>query len=100
MEVRLGRVRISIQYTKNMDLRMSIIDDDHEVDRILESMNLDEYKLINLPMEQPGDSSHEHTAIGIAPTLDTGSTSGLARCEGSSMVLHLGVDPCQGSSPR
>ena len=39
---------------------MSIIDNDHELDRILESTNLDKYKLIDLPMEQTGDSSHEH----------------------------------------
>ena len=30
---------------------MSIIDDNSKRDRILESMNLDEYKLIDLPME-------------------------------------------------
>ena len=33
---------------------MSINDDDHELVRILEGMNLDEYELI--PMEQPDDS--------------------------------------------
>ena len=77
---------------------MSIIDDDHELDRILESMSLDEYELIDLPMEQPDDSSHEHIGVGIAPTLDAGRTLGLAPCEGSSTVLLLGVDCCQGSS--
>ena len=35
---------------------MSIIDDDHKLDRIIESTNLDEYEFIDLPMEQPGDS--------------------------------------------
>ena len=34
--------------------------DEHELDRILESVNLDEYELIDFPMEQLGDSSHEH----------------------------------------
>ena len=38
---------------------MSIIDDEHKVDRVLESTNLNEYELINLPIEQPGDSLHE-----------------------------------------
>ena len=52
---------------------MSIIDDKHKLDRILESMNLDEYELMDLLMEQPGDSSHEHTGVGMALTLDTGS---------------------------
>ena len=46
-------------------------------------MNLDVYELINLRMEQPDGLSHEHTGIGMAPTLDMGSTcmSGLAPCE-------------------
>ena len=34
---------------------MSIIDDDHKLDKILESMILDEYKLIDLPMVQRDD---------------------------------------------
>ena len=38
-----------------MDLSVSIIDDDYEIDRIfkriLESTNLDEYELIDLPVE-------------------------------------------------
>ena len=38
---------------------MSIIDDDHDLDRILESMSLVEYELIDLPTEQHDDSSHE-----------------------------------------
>ena len=77
---------------------MSIIDDNHELDRILERMNLEEYELLNLPMEQPNDLLHKLTGVRMAPTLDTGSTSVLAPCEWSSMVLHSGVDPCQGSS--
>ena len=81
-----------------MNLNMSIIDDNRELDGILESRNLNEYELINLPMEQPDDLLHKHTCIDIrmAPTLDTGSVLGLAHCEGSSMVLCLGVDPCLG----
>ena len=84
-----------------MDRSMSIIDDGHELERILESMNLDEYELINSPMEQqqPGDLSHEH-AVGMASTSDTESMLGLAPNEGSSTELCSGVDPCQGSSMR
>ena len=40
-------------------------------------MNLDEYELFDLAMKQPGDSTYEHTGIGMAPTWDTESTSGL-----------------------
>ena len=65
---------------------------------MLESTNLDEYKLIDLPVEQHDDSSQEHMGVGMAPTLDTRSTSGLAPREGSLTELHLRVDPCQGSS--
>ena len=39
-----------------MDLSMLPTDDDYELDGILESMNLDEYELIDLPMDQPDDS--------------------------------------------
>ena len=35
-----------------MDLSMLIIDNDHDLDRILESVNLDEYELISLAKEQ------------------------------------------------
>ena len=38
---------VSGWYTLAMDLNMSIIDDDYELDRILESMNLDKYELID-----------------------------------------------------
>ena len=61
--VRVPRVCVSVEYTLHMctiimDLSMSITDDDHELDRILESTNLDEYEIIDLPMEQQDDSSH------------------------------------------
>ena len=56
---------------------MSIIDDEHELNKILESTSLDEYELINLPMKQSGDLSHKHTGVGMASTLDM---SGLAPC--------------------
>lgn len=62
---------------------MSSIDDDHELEWILESTNINEYELIDLPMEEPDDLSHEHMGVRMAPTLDLGSTSGLAPCEGS-----------------
>ena len=36
----------------------------HELDKSLEITNLDEYKLINLPMEHHDDLSQEHTGVG------------------------------------
>ena len=82
----------------NYHLSTLIIDNDHELDRTSESAELDEYRLIDLPMEQPDGSLHHLRDIGIAPTLNMGSMSGLAPREGSSTVLRLGIDPCQGSS--
>ena len=52
-----------------MDLSVSITGHKHKLDRILESTNLDKYELIDLPMEQPGDSSHEHVGVRKAPIL-------------------------------
>ena len=81
---------------------MSIIDDDHHPKRISESMDLDEYQLIDLPMEQPDGLSHEHTGIGMAPTLDTGSMSVLlpSPVTGVQWYCVMAVNPClgQGSS--
>ena len=51
-----------------MDLSMCIIDDDLELVRILESMNLDKYELIDLFVEQSDDLSRKHTGIGMAPS--------------------------------
>ena len=72
----------------------------HELHKILERTlqrtNLDKYKLIDLSMEQHGDSSHEHTGVGMAPTSDTGSTSGLA-LRGGQGNCGSGLEPCQGS---
>ena len=62
---------------------MSIADDDHKLHGILESENLDDYELSDLPMEQQDDTSH---------------VSELPPRKGVSTVLHSGVDPCQGSS--
>ena len=45
-----------------MDLSMSINDDNHELDRILQN-----YELIDLPMEQPDDLSHQHTVSEWLP---------------------------------
>ena len=42
IELRVPRVCVS------MDLSMSIVDDNHELDRILESTNLDKYELMDL----------------------------------------------------
>ena len=65
-----------------------MINNDHKLNRILESTILDKYGLINLSMEQHDDSSQEvNTGIGKAPTLDTRSTSGLTPREGSSVEL-------------
>lgn len=79
---------------------MSIIGDDHELNRILGSTSLDEYELVDSPMkeQEPRDSSHEHTSVEMASTSSTGSMLGLALCEVNSTELHSGVDPCQGSS--
>ena len=41
---------------------MSMIDDDNELNRILEDTILDEYEIIDLPLEQLGDSLQENTA--------------------------------------
>ena len=78
---------------------MPIIDDDLELDRILDNTNVDEYmhELTDMPMEQPDESPQELTGVGTAPISDTQSTSGLAPSNGSSSVLHSGVDPCLGS---
>ena len=68
-----------------MDLSVSIIDDNYELDRILErileSTNLDENaRLSTCPWSiVHGNSSHENTGVGIAPTLDTGSANFGAR---------------------
>ena len=78
-----------------MDLSVSIIDDNQELDRILESMNLARVKTYQLAY---GCSSHKHTSVRMAFTLDTKSTYKLEPCEGSSTVLHSEVDPCRRSS--
>ena len=76
---------------------MSIIDDEHELNKILESMNIDKYELINLPLMQSGDLSHKHTGGGLAFTLDIACIcmSGLAPLKGSSTKLLSGFESCQ-----
>ena len=65
--------------SKNCALEVDIlIYDKYELDRILESLNIEEYDLIDLPMEQHDDSSQEHTGVRMAPTLDTSRILGLA----------------------
>ena len=76
---------------------MSIIDDDSEVDRILETSNFDNYELIDTPMESD-ELLHELTGVGMAPTSVTSSTLALAPRKGSSRELRPGVDSCQGVS--
>ena len=45
---------------------MSIIDGEHKFNKNLESPYLDEYELIDLPMEQSGGLSHKHAGVGKA----------------------------------
>ena len=72
-------VRQPLVYLIYMVLSASIIDDDYELDRmlkrILESTNLDEYACLSTCQWSivHGDSSHKNAAVGMAPTLDTGS---------------------------
>ena len=65
---------------------MSITDNGHKLDRILESATLNKYELIDLPKEQPGDSSNEYTGFWII------------EAKGTLAELHLGIDPFQGPS--
>ena len=67
---------------------MPIIDDNTELVRI------DKCELTDMSMEQPDESPHELTGIGVPPTSDLLSTSGLAHHNRSSSVLRSGVDPC------
>ena len=89
-------VRYHLICTLTMDLSVLIIDVKHELNKILESTNLHEYELIDLPIQQSGDLSHKHTGVGMACTLDTAFTcmSGLAPLKGSSTKLLLGFDTC------
>ena len=66
-----------------------LIYDDHKLDTILESTNLDEYEFINLPMEQ-----NEHMGVGITPILDTSRT--LVKGVQQNCIREL--TPCQGCS--
>ena len=65
-----------------IDAERSIINNDHKLDRILESTSLDKYELIDLPMEQHDDSSQKYMGVITAPTLDTRRTTGLATVKG------------------
>ena len=56
-----------------MDLSMSVIDNDHELDRISESMNLDEYELIDLPTEQPDDGHRNGSHFGYGKYVGAGT---------------------------
>ena len=68
---------------------MSLIKDNMELDRLLESANFDEFKLVDSPCEQHDGSSQELLGVGPAPTMDTSGTLGLAPCEGINWVLCL-----------
>ena len=65
-----------------MNLSTSIINDDLQLVRILERMDLDEYEPTDMPMTQPDELPHKLTGIGMAPTSDTLSTSELAAVTG------------------
>ena len=56
---------------------MPIINNDLELVRILHNAKFDEYKLTDMPMEQPDELPHELTGITMAPTSDPLSMSGL-----------------------
>ena len=66
---------------------MSITDDGHKLDRILESTNLDVQSM-------DCQFSNQVTGRTIIPASEL---SRLTPHEGSSMALRAGVDPCQGS---
>ena len=51
---------------------------------------MDEYELIDVPIEQHSDSTQDNFGVGMAPISDTNSTSGLAPRKGSSRELHHG----------
>ena len=79
---------VNIWYTLTMDLSVSIIDNDYELDRILkrilDSTNLDGYaSLLTCQWSTVhGHSSHKNTGVGMAPNLDTGSANfGAGPCE-------------------
>lgn len=59
-----------------MDLSMSLIDDDHELGRILEKTNLDEYELIDLPLEQHGTCGRSIRAFGCRKFVKAGTPRG------------------------
>ena len=77
---------------------MERIVDDEEIDRILQTTDLDEFELVDSPTMQL-EEPQENVGVEPAPTIDTQSTSGLAPRNGSSEELRPGVDPAQGSSP-
>ena len=65
IDVRVPRVCVSFI------LRMSITDNNHKRDWILESANSYKYKLTDLPFVEPECSLHEHMASKLPPTLVT-----------------------------
>ena len=56
---------------------MSVIEDDIELYKILETINLDEFKLVDLPLEKH-DMSQELLDVGLAPAMDALDIMGLA----------------------
>ena len=58
-----------------MDISISRINDNDELDRILESMNLVKFELTDSPPEQLDDLSQEKLGIGSAPAMDTSNNS-------------------------
>ena len=73
-----------------MGLSMSIIDNNHKLDRMLESTNLaeylvllasetNEYELIEFPKYQPGDLLHEYTGVRIIRVSESSGLKGVQR---------------------
>ena len=71
-----------------MNFRTLVINDGLQLDRVLESTNLDEYELTDMPIEQFDESPLELMGVRLAPKSDMLSTSGLAPRNRSSHVLR------------
>ena len=77
-----------------MDISISMIDDEDDLDRILQNTNLDEFEQTDRLQNQLDSLSKEEPSVRLAPTMDTNSTPGLAPRKGSNTELCSGVDTC------
>ena len=57
--------------TLAMDISISLIDDDDELDRILQNTNLDKYELTDSSREQLDGLSQEELGVGSPLTMDS-----------------------------